>query len=45
MGARVDPPSDDDAPIELPKASDAAKPAKAKTPAGRVDPDDGDIPW
>lgn len=39
------PPTADEAP-ELPKASDAKRAeGKAKTPAGRVDPDDGDIPW
>jgi hypothetical protein len=40
------PPSDDDAPIDLPKASDTkSAEGKARTPAGRVDPDDGSIPW
>ena len=35
------PPTPDEEPKPLPKASDA----KTKTPAGRVDPDDGSIPW
>jgi hypothetical protein len=39
-------PAADDAPIELPKASDTkSAEGKAKTPSGRVDPDDGNLPW